>query len=106
MCHCFPQQVAVINLLISVDNSSKQMQQTSGSSFLHLTDGDECAEGEVAEGEVAVVVVPFLLMVCRNCERLRCLIGRVGCVTRWGGEDDDPGRRREEVKRSRVKSRG
>jgi hypothetical protein len=42
-------------------NSSKQMQQMSGSSFLNRTIGDESAVDEVA-----VVVVFFLLMVCDN----------------------------------------
>ena len=46
-------------------NSSKQMQQTSGSSSCGRT---------------------FLLMVCGNCERLLCLFGRVcGCVSRFHG---------------------
>ena len=71
------------------------MQQTSGSSFLYLTDGDECAVGEVAVGEVAVgevavgedaVVVSFLFMVCHNCERLLCLIGWVGLFHGGGGQ--------------------
>ena len=68
-----PQQVKRINLLVSLDNSSKQMQQTSGSSGSNRTDGDEFAVDEVAVDEVAVdedegseVVVSFLLMVCGN----------------------------------------
>jgi len=48
-----------INLETSLDNSSKQMQQTSGSSFCRC--GDESAL-EV----VAVVVVSFSLMVRGN----------------------------------------
>ena len=48
-----------INLLTSVGNSSKQMQQTSGSSFCRCGERDESAVGEVA----VVVVVFFLLMV-------------------------------------------
>ena len=45
------------------------MQQTSGSSFLNRTFGDESALDEVAVDEVpVVVVVPFLLMVCDNCD--------------------------------------
>ena len=75
-----PQQVKRINLLVSVGNSSKQMQQTSGSSCSTRTEGDETAVDEVAvdvaavdEGgmdEVALVVsVSSLLMVCGNCDR-------------------------------------
>jgi hypothetical protein len=74
MCHCFPQQAARINLIRSLGNSSKQMQQTSGSSFLNRTVGDESAVDEVAMVEVPVVlVVSFLLMVCGNCARSICL---------------------------------
>ena len=76
-----PQHVNHTNLLSSVDNSSKQMQQTSGSSVSNRTDGDESAVDEVAVDEVAVdevavgevavtvvsvVVVSFLLMFCDN----------------------------------------
>ena len=57
-------------------NSSKQMQQTSGSSFLNRTDdetaGDESAVDESAVDEVSVVVVSFLLMICGNCDRTYC----------------------------------
>jgi len=45
------------------------MQQTSGSSFLNRTVGDESDVDEVAVDEVAVVVVFILLMVCGNCDR-------------------------------------
>ena len=70
-----PQHVNHTNLLSSVDNSSKQMQQTSGSSVSNRADGDESAVVEVAvdEDEGSVVVVSFLLMVCGNCGRLICL---------------------------------
>ena len=68
-----PQHVNHTNLLSSVDNSSKQMQQTSGSSVSNGTVGDEPAVVEVAVDEVAVDedegsegVVSFLLMVCGN----------------------------------------
>jgi hypothetical protein len=66
-----PQQIKRINLVLSLDNSSKQMQQTSGSSFSNRTVGDESAGDEVVVDEVAVdegcvVVVSFLLMVCGN----------------------------------------
>ena len=75
-----PQQLKRINLLVSVDNSSKQMQQTSGSPCSNRTDGDEtavdevavdmAAVDEVAVDEVAMVVsVSLLLMVCGNCGR-------------------------------------
>ena len=75
-----PQQVNRINLLISVGNSSKQMQQTSGSSCSNRTDGDKTAVDEVAVDLVAVdevavdevavaVSVTSLLMVCGNCDR-------------------------------------
>ena len=75
-----PQQVKRINLLISVGNSSKQMQQTSGSSCSNRTEDDETAVDEVAvdvaavdEGgmdKVVVVVSVFLLlMVCDHCDR-------------------------------------
>jgi hypothetical protein len=47
------------NLKTSVVNSSKQMQQTPGSSFSHRTDDDE-----VVVGEVAMVAVLFLLTIC------------------------------------------
>jgi hypothetical protein len=73
MQHVLPQQVKRINLLTSMGNSSKQMQQTSDSSFLNRTVGDESAVDEVAVDEVpVVVVVSFLLMVCGNCVRLIC----------------------------------
>ena len=39
-----PQQVKRINLVRSVGNSSKQMQQTSGSSFCCCGDGDEVVD--------------------------------------------------------------
>jgi hypothetical protein len=78
-----PQHVNHINLLSSVGNSSKQMQQMSGSSVSNRPDGDESAVDEVAvdevavdEDEVSVVVVSFLLMVCSNCDRSFCLIER------------------------------
>ena len=71
--HVLPQQVKRVNLVTSVDNSSKQMQQTSGSSFLNRTVGDESAVEEVP----VVVVVPFLLMVCDNCARSMCLVWTV-----------------------------
>ena len=69
-----------INLATSVDNSSKQMQQTSGSSGSNRNGGDEtvvdevgvdvAAVDEVAVDEVAMVVSVFLLlMVCGNCDR-------------------------------------
>ena len=75
-----PQQVKRINLLISVGNSSKQMQQTSGSSCSNRTGGGEtavdevtvdvAAVDEVAVDEVAMVVsVSLLLMICGNCGR-------------------------------------
>jgi hypothetical protein len=75
-----PQQVKRVNFLTSVGNSSKQMQQTSGSSCSNRTGGGETAVDEVAvdvaavnEGtmdEVALVVsVSSLLMVCANCDR-------------------------------------
>ena len=62
MWHVLPQQVKRINVLVSVGNSFKQMQQTSGSSFLNRTVGDESAVNEVP----VVLVVFFLLMVCGN----------------------------------------
>ena len=73
-----PQQVKRSNLRVSVGNSSKQMQQTSGSSSCCRTDGDDfdvvddfdvdsVVVDEVALDEVPVVVVCFLLMVCGNC---------------------------------------
>ena len=72
-----PQQVKRVNLVGSLGNSSIQMQQTSGSSFLNRTDdesdGDESAVDESAVDEVSVVVVSFLLMVCDNCARSMCL---------------------------------
>ena len=61
-----PQQVKRINLLRSVGNSSKQMQQMSGSSVSNRADGDESAVDEVAVDEVAVAVGLFLLMVGGN----------------------------------------
>jgi hypothetical protein len=75
-----PQQLKRINLLRSVGNSSKQMQQTSGSSGSNRNGGDETVVDEAAvavvavnEGtmdEVALVVsVSSLLMVCANCDR-------------------------------------
>ena len=54
--------MARINLVTSVGSSSKQMQQTSGSSFLNRTVGDESAVDEVAVDEVPVVVVCFFLL--------------------------------------------
>jgi hypothetical protein len=62
-----------------VGNSSKQMQQTSGSSVSTRTEDDETAVDEVAVVEVAVdegavdevvlvVSVSLLLMVCGNCD--------------------------------------
>jgi hypothetical protein len=68
---------------MSVGNSSKQMQQTSGSSCSNLTDGDETAVDEVAVDLVAVdevavaVSVTSLLMVCGNCDRSNGLEGTV-----------------------------
>ena len=76
-----PQQVKRVNLSMSVGNSSKQMQQTSGSSVSTRTEDDEtavdevlavdvAAVDEVAVDEVAVAVsVTSLLMVCANCDR-------------------------------------
>ena len=75
-----PQQVKRINLLTSVGKSSKQMQQTSGSSVSPRTEEDETAVDEVAVVEVAVdeggmdevvvvVSVFLLLMVCDHCDR-------------------------------------
>ena len=55
-----------VNFMTSVGNSSKQMQQTSGSSCCR-TDGDESTVDEMP-----VVVVSFLLMVCGNCDRTYC----------------------------------
>ena len=64
-----PQQVKRINLLTSVGNSSKQIQQTSGSSVSNRPDGDESAVDEVAVDEVVVdEVVVFLSMVCGTPE--------------------------------------
>ena len=86
------QHVNHINLLTSVDNSSKQMQQTSGSSVSNRPDGDESAVDEVAVDEVAVdevsvaVVLSFLLMVCSNCDRSFCLVERWRVV--FYGVDD------------------
>jgi hypothetical protein len=54
--------------MTSVDNSSKQMQQTSGSSFSNRTD-DETDGDKSAVDEVPVVVFSFLLMVCGNCDQ-------------------------------------
>ena len=82
------QHVNRINLVGSVDNSSKQMQQTPGSSPCGRTDGDDFDMELVAVDEMTVVVVFFLFMVCGNCVRLICLIGRVcGCVSRWGRKE-------------------
>ena len=74
-----PQQVKRTNFVTSVSNSSKQIQQTSGSSCSNRTDGDETAVDEAVEvvavdevvvDEVAVVVsVSLLLMVCGHCDR-------------------------------------
>jgi hypothetical protein len=75
-----PQQVKRVNLSMSVGNSSKQMQQTSGSSVSTRTEDDETAVDEVAVVEVAVdeggmnevvvvVSASFLLMVCDHCDR-------------------------------------
>ena len=69
-----------INLFSSVGNSSKQMQQTSGSSCSNRTGGGETAVDEVAvdvvdvdEGAmdevVVAVLVSFLFMVCDHCDR-------------------------------------
>ena len=69
--------MARVNLLISVGSSSKQMQQTSGSSFLNRTDGDESDVDEVA-----VVVVFFLLMVCGNWF-VATAIDRLALFERW-----------------------
>ena len=75
-----PQQVKRINLLISVGNPSKQMQQTSGSSCSNRTEDDETVVDEVGvdvaavdEGGMDEVVVvasaSFLFMVCEHCDR-------------------------------------
>jgi len=69
MWHVLPQQVKRINFLVSLGISSKQMQQTSGSSFCCCGDNDE-----VAVDEVDVVVGFFLLMVCGNCDRSISLV--------------------------------
>ena len=58
------------------------MQQTSGSSFLNRTDGDESDVDEVAVDEVAVVVVFFLLMVCGNWF-VATAIDRLALFERW-----------------------
>ena len=80
MWHVLPQQVKRINLVRSLDISSKQMQQTSGSSFSRCGDGDEGVDegfvvvsclslspsflGGCGGGDaVVVVVVCFLSMV-------------------------------------------
>ena len=79
------QHVSRINLVGSVDNSSKQMQQTSGSSPCGRTDGDDFDMEQVAVDEMAVVVVFFLFMVCGNCKQLLfVLIG--GLVDVFHGE--------------------
>jgi hypothetical protein len=72
-----------VNLVTSVDNSSKQMQQTSGSSSCRRIDGDESGVDEVA-----VVVVCFLLMVCGNWNWSNCL-GSTVVVVFYGGGDVD-----------------
>ena len=64
------------------------MQQTSGSSFLNRTVGDESAVDEVAVDEVPVVVAFFLLMVCGNCDRSSCLGSTVVVVFYGDGEMD------------------
>jgi hypothetical protein len=58
------------------------MQQTSGSSFLNRTVGDESAVNEVP----VVLVVFFLLMVCGNCDRSNCL-GSTVVVVVYGESD-------------------
>ena len=92
--HVLPQQRKRINLLTSTGNSSKQMQQTSGSSFLNRTVGDESAVNEVTVDEVPVVLgVSFLLMVCVNCVRSICLAWTV-VLLHGGGEAEVIGRSR------------
>ena len=84
-----PQQVKRINLLVSVGNSSKQMQQTSGSSCSTRTEDDEIAmavevaavDEEAMDKVVVVVSVSSLLMVCGNCDRSNGRVERsFGCV--------------------------
>ena len=76
-----PQQVKRTNFVTSVDNSSKQMQQTSGSSCSNRNGGDATAVDEVLAVDVAAVdegamdevvvavLVSFLFMVCDHCDR-------------------------------------
>jgi hypothetical protein len=73
-----------------VDNSSKQMQQTSGSSSCNI-DGAEPGVEEVAVEEVAAVVVFSLLMVCGNCDQSICswLNGGGLCFTVGGRVESD-----------------
>ena len=58
-----PQQVNQINLLVSVGNSSKQMQQTSCSSFCRCGNGDETVDC------FFVALVSLFLWWCRRSGR-------------------------------------